>query len=361
MLKKRPVLLLCFASAWFLLRPSMLSARLPVPEGTEDLHRLASQATVIVHATVLTLDAVYGPTTLGNVTVQEAQVATLSVDRWYKGGSRSTKIRLTYVFPGYTRGYDCVDLHRSASWLIFAQLQPDGSFIFSDSCEGGLPMSAMLAPTRSADWEQQLQRDLVAGLEDADPSMRLANIARLGGLKLKSSSDALRGFAEHGTDAESKWATYAMLRADDLRVLPSVENILINMEQPVWGSTKTGEPPAGAAPSGDPDLNLALELERNVHDRGAVPSLIRIFESARSEFARTSAIGALQDIKDPRALPAAAEHLNDSSILIQHHVLATIYSVTKAPECAPPNEDANIPAAAEQCRQWWKENGGSYQ
>jgi hypothetical protein len=162
------------------------------------------------------------------------RIATLAVYRWYKGNPRPSTVRLRFAYDDNlaANGYGCVDLRRSSTWLIFANQTSPGLFEFSDDCQGGLPMAPIFAASTSETWLQQLQQDLITGLGDSQPAMRLANIARLGGLKLASSSDALHHFIEHGTEAKSKWATYALLRSEDLRVLPKAETMAIELDYP---------------------------------------------------------------------------------------------------------------------------------
>jgi len=106
--------------------------------------------------------------------------AILSVDRWYKGTPGNSTEQIRYAFPPIMIGHACIDLRRSSSWLIFAHRVTPDMLEFSHDCEGGLPMSGMLAPDRTGSWAERLQQDLIAGLKDSDPAVRLANIARLG-------------------------------------------------------------------------------------------------------------------------------------------------------------------------------------
>jgi hypothetical protein len=357
----RNIALICWLSY-----PFVLSARLAPPEGTEDLRHLSEHASLIFHARVVRIDPVAGQDSVAGELVYGAQIATLDVDRWYKGAPAPGAVRLKYVYPPLVNGHDCVDLHRSAFWLVFANPRADGSYEFSDSCQGGLPISAILAPARTGDWSQQLQQDIIAGLQDGDPSVRLANIARLGGLKLRSSTDALHDLIENGNEAESKWATYAVLRSGDLSVLPRVASILIEIDRPLGGPDPTLRSQPDAAPFFvEPEILIALELQREVRDRRAVPALIKILESAKEGWVRECAMWALQGIKDPHSLPAVVDRLSDSHSGVQYHALVTIMLITDTAECAPPAGpnplDSAIQAAAEICKTWWQHTGKTRQ
>jgi hypothetical protein len=293
--------------------PGTLSARLRAPEGTEDVRRLGEQASFVFHARVLSIDSVAGQDTIAGQTVHEVQIAHLDVDRWYKGTPAPATVRLKYVYPGFVLGHDCIDLHRSSSWLVFANASADGFYKLSDSCQGALPMSAILAPVKKRDWLQQLQHDLVSGLQDGDTAVRLANIARLGGLKLRSSTGALRNFIDYGSEAESKWATYAVLRSGDLSVLPKAESIVIEIDRSLGErDPRLASQPDASPFLSEPEVQIAIWLQRELRDREAVPALTRILESAKAGWVRECAMGALQDIKDPRSLPVVADHLSDS-------------------------------------------------
>ena len=164
-----------------LLLPLVCWARIPRPEGTEDIPYLAESASSIFHARVINIAPSDRETEW-----RQAGIATLAVYRWYKGDPRPSTVRLRFAYDSNSavNGHDCVDLRRSSTWLIFANQTSPGLFEFSHDCQGGLPMASIFGPSTRKNWLQQLQQDLIAGLSDGDPAMRLANIARLGGLKL---------------------------------------------------------------------------------------------------------------------------------------------------------------------------------
>jgi HEAT repeat protein len=220
-------------------------------------------------------------------------------------------------------------------------------------------MSAILGPTQNGHWMQQLQQDLIAGLQDGDPDVRLANLARLGGLRLRSSSEALHEFIEYGNEPESKWATYAALRSRDLSALPAVESILINIDTSQAGNSPYRWPPLDAAPSfQDPEELIAFEIQRELRDPQAVPALVKILHSAKSSLVRDCVLQALGDIKDPSSLPELIDHLDDESPLLQYRALTAIYTTTGASECGPPGETgANVQAVVETCKNWWQGTG----
>ena len=346
---------------WLLLLPIASWARIPVPEGTEDIAYLAQSASFIFHAQVVEIEPNDQQTQW-----RQAGIATLAVDRWYKGAPQPPIVRIRFAYDDNSaiNGHDCVDLRRSSTWLIFANQTTTDLFEFSHDCEGGLPMAPIAGPSTSEAWLQQLQQDLIAGLSDNNPVMRLANIARLGGLKLPSSTAALHKFVEHGTEAESKWAIYAALRSGDLGVLPRVETIAIDLEKPATAhdlhSPLVAEDAAPVSHSayGDPESDIVFEL-RHLRDRRAVPLLIKILDLAKTGLARECAVQALQEIKDPRAIPSVARHLDDSDRYVRYDSLVTIMYVTHVPECTLANDwkEWEIPTYVDHCKNWWNVSG----
>jgi len=343
-----------FALTWLLLFPLSCWARIPIPEGTEDIPYLAESASSVFHARVVRIESSDQETEW-----RQAGIATLAVYRWYKGDPRPSTVRLRFSYDNNSavNGHDCIDLRRSSTWLIFANQTPSGLFEFSHDCQGGLPMGSICAPSASETGLKQLQQDLIAGLSCSEPDMRLANIARLGGLKLTSASDARHSFIEHGTEAESKWATYAALRSGDLSILPEVETIAIDLDHPKHAQQmRSPTAKKGAGPAyGDPEGDIVLEL-RNLRDAQAVPALIKILESAKTAVARGCAVQALQNMRDPRSLPSVVHHLTDSDSYVRYNSLVTIMYITQQPECTLPHDwkESDIPAYVDRCKKWWE-------
>jgi HEAT repeat protein len=352
----------------FLCFPCTLSARLRSPEGTEDIGRLADHASFIFHAQVLSIESVLEKEPVSGEIVQEVNIANLAVRRWYKGEPGSETIRLKYIYPGFGSGDDCIDLNRSSSWLIFAKLTNDGAYEFSDVCEGGLPVSAILAPATKGNWLHQLQRDLIAGFQDADPDLRLANIARLGALKLRSSGRALHELIENGNEIEARWAIYAALRSGDPSVFPKVESILIERDslsirpqterpdESLVLTDSTALLPDSAAPQCSMEgLNIHIQYEiGNLWNPEAVPMLARIAASAQEENVRSLAFSAIRSINDPRALAALVDLLNGPDPKLRTEALDAIAHITTAPECQHGEAEEE---SIEPCKMWWEHEG----
>ena len=103
-------------------------------------------------------------------------------------------------------GHDCIDFQPDTYWLVFA-VEKNGRLELFDDCEGALAISSLLGPDlTSAGWLPQMEADFLAGLNDTDPTARIASMPRLGGLKLTSSRDALHRANENSDETEAKWA-----------------------------------------------------------------------------------------------------------------------------------------------------------
>jgi hypothetical protein len=348
--------------------PYTLSARPRGPEGTEDIRHLADHASFIFHAQVLSIESVPMKDSVSGEFILQVNIANLAVNRWYKGEPGSETIRLKYIYPGFGSGDDCIDLNRSSSWLIFAKLTDDGAYEFSDNYEGGLPVSAILAPALKGDWVHQLQQDLIAGLQDANPDLRLANIARLGALKLRSSGSALHDLVENGNELEARWAIYAALRSGDPSVFPKIESILIEKdslsvppqtERPIEAlllTDSTALLPDSAAPQASmKGIEIQIQYEiRNLRNPEAVPMLARIARSAKEDNVRDISLSAIRSIDNPRSLAALVDLLDDPDPKLRTEAFDAIRHITTVPEC---QEGEVGSESIEPCKAWWEQEG----
>ena len=360
-------LLWAIFTCW-LCSPCTLSARLRGPEGTEDIRHLAEHASVIFHAQVLSIESVKKKDSISGETILEVNIANLAVDRWYKGGRGKETIRLKYTYPGFGSGDDCIDLNRSSSWLIFAKLTDDGAYEFSDNCEGGLPVSAIVAPATKGDWVHQLQQDLIAGLQDADSDLRLANIARLGALKLRSSGNALHEFVENGNELEARWAIYASLRSGDPSVFARVESMLIEndslsippqTERPIEVlllTDSTALLPDSAAPQCSMEgLKIHIQYEiGNLRNPEAIPMLAQIARSATENNVRSVAYSAIRWINGLRSLAALIDLLDDRDPKLRTEAFDAIRHIITVPEC---QQDERDEESIQTCKSWWEHEG----
>jgi hypothetical protein len=344
---------LCSVSLFLLVLPLSLSARIPRPAGTEDVRALFAAAPFVFHGRVLSVESP------AHRSIEEdarhfdwdgrnnhIRVATIQVDRWYRGTSKLPAVKLQFEYGSGISGHDCVDLQPNTTWLVMTRQRSDGLLEFSDDCEGGLPMSSVLALNNSEAGVSGLQRDLIAGLQDKDSVMRLENIQRLGGLKLQSSSGALQSLVDQGSEVESHWAIYAIMRAGDLSILHKAAEVI-----------ESNQGKAGSMPARWMTVDL-----RFLTGPLAVPLLMDLAKSkGHSRAVRDSAIAALEEMRDPITLPDLASHLNDSDRRIQFNSLAAMGNMTQARECTAPRgrnqSRKQVAFQAGRCEKWWKATG----
>ncbi len=328
------VLMICS----LLLFSTQLWARLMSPPSMADVRALAEKAPLVFRGYVLAVIPLSGNTEPG---VGNQYMATIHVDRWYRGKGPAEETLLFAYGGSASNGHDCIDFRLVSNWIVFAQ-EDRGQLKLIDDCEGALTISPLLGPDLGTDhWLAQMEADFLAGLNDPDSAGRLASIQRLGGLKLPSSRDALHRVIENGNDAESKWAVYAALRTGDVSVLPRVKQLLAN---------------------GDPELTegaIAFQL-RCVTDPSAVPDLISILESAPSELTRSRVLYALgQNLRDPRAVPSLAAHLSDPDGQARYASLDGLKNITHEEACTLPRDwkEQDGEPQISRCKIWWEQTG----
>ena len=270
----------------------------------------------------------------------DSVVAKFNVDRWYRGKGPA-EVLVPFEYGSFVLGHNCIFFRPGEYWLVFAA-EKNGQLTLMDDCEGALLASPLLGPSEhNAGWLRQMEVDFVAGLKDPNPAARLISIQRLGGLKLPSSRDALRRFIENGSEDESKWATYAILRTGDISVLPRVGRLLANGDdQP-------------------PEFSIAMELQR-ISDPKAVPDLIEILRTAPGETTRTRVLIALGDtIRDRRAVPILAIYLSDPDPHARFDALDGLKNITKEAACTLSADylEADIDPRELRCKRWWDRKG----
>jgi hypothetical protein len=303
-----------------------------------DVRQLAERAPSVFRGHVV---MVYPFTTNREAGARVESIAKIQVDRWYRG-KESAEVWLRFAYSEETAsGHDCIDFRPETYWTVFAT-QKNGQMEMIDDCEGALTISPLLGPgLENADWPTQMEADFLAGLNDENPAARLASIQRLGGLKLRSSRDALREIIKNGDDTESKWAVYAALRTGDITVLPRVKQLLANGDR---------ELPEGA---------IALEL-RYVTDSRSVPELLAILQNAPSDLTRDCVLIALgENLKDPRAVPSLATHLSDAAAQARYNALDGLKNITQEEACTLPREwkEQDVEPQITRCKIWWEQAG----
>jgi hypothetical protein len=317
---------------------AQLWARLMSPPSMADVRALAEKAPLVFRGYVL---AVIPLTSNAMPGAGNQYMATIHVDRWYRGKGPAEETLLFAYGGSASNGHDCIDFRLVSNWIVFAQ-EDRGQLKLIDDCEGALTISPLLGrDLGTSDWPVQMEADFLSGLNDPDPAARLASIQRLGGLQLPSSRDALHSVIEDGSDAEAKWAVYAALRTGDISVLPRVKQLLAAGDREL------------------PESAIAMQLE-SVTNPAAVPDLIAILETAPSDLTRSRVLIALgEKLKDPRAVPSLAAHLSDSDLQARYASLDGLKIITHEVACTLPSDwkEKDVEPQISRCKIWWEQTG----
>jgi HEAT repeat protein len=335
---RRVPVAIVLASCSLFLFSAQLWARIALPPWMADVRALSKKAPLVFRGYVLAVIPLSGNMEPG---FGNQYMATIHVDRWYRGKGPAEETLLFAYGSSASNGHDCIDFRLVSNWIVFAQ-EDRGLLKLIDDCEGALAISPLLGrDLGTSDWPTQMEADFLAGLNDPDPAARLASIQRLGGLQLPSSQDALHRVIENGSDAEAKWAVYAALRTGDISVLPRVRRLLANGDREL------------------PESAIASELQ-SVTDPTALPDLIAILQSAPGESTRDSVLTALgENLKDPRAVPSLAAHLSDPGGRARYVSLVGLKNITREEACtlAPDGKEADVEPQISRCKIWWEQAG----
>jgi HEAT repeats len=340
---RRHLLLTFCLAAGLLFFAAQSWSRLTTPTYMADIQDLANRAPLVFRGHVVAA-TVISPNSDPHQGIV-VSVATIQVDRWYRG-SGATQVSLRFAYPPFwAQGHNCIDFQPGEFWLVFAKTfatEAPGPFEMIDDCEGALPVSPLRGPNlQNSDWPQQMEADFTAGLIDPDPVNRISSIHRLGGLKLPSSRNALHRMIENGDEFESKWAVYAALRTGDISVLPNVHRLLCHGDSDL------------------PELAIAEELKQ-IADPDAVNDLIAILRDSAGELTRDRALIALgENLKDRRAVPSLAAHLSDTDPYSRYNALNGMKNLTAEPSCSLPEgwTEADISPQISRCTIWWEQIG----
>lgn len=318
-----------------------LWSRLMSPPSMADVRALAEKAPIVFRGRVVTVTPT-GKTSDGEGTSGvNFQTAKFHVDRMYKGASAEEVPVLFAYTGGFVMGHFCSDFQPGTHWVVFGVERP-GYLKLLDDCEGALAISSQLGSNlKDASWLAQMEADLLAGLNDSDPSARIVSMQRLGGLKLPSSRDALHRVIAEGDETEANWAVYAALRTGDISVLPRVREML------------------SAGDLSSPERQIAFELQ-NVSDPKAVPDLIAILESATGDLTPSRVLIALAEkIKDPRSVPILAAYLSDSREGSHYLALEGLKNIIHERACTLPDvpNAQNVELQTQRCKAWWEAKG----
>ncbi len=225
-------------------------------------------------------------------------------------------------------------------------------FLRSDSNDYSLVdrfHGAMLVTSRvvsrldGVDTTRSIERELIASLDDPDREIAMTAIEQLVNIGGATAVDALQTLAR-SADREMQAKAYAaLIRLGDYSVLGEAAALV---EQPETNEIATRV-----------QAGIAAAIA-NIGDRGAVPALIRMFESP-SVSLRQSATRALRNLRDPASMRTLIQALDDADADVRYNALMAIASVEEAPAKAPARARFNGDEAfyIGHWKQWWTREG----
>jgi hypothetical protein len=265
--------------------------------------------------------------------IMNEAVATLTVDRWYKGsGSSQVRLSFSYDFSWGANGHYCISFRPGTYWIVFAT--GTDALKLVDDCDGALSVSRLIATDSCKDNDilSCMIADFAAGLDDEDLDGRIVSIQRVGNLQSRDALPILHSELQHSRGKEYEWAVYATLRSGD-SVLPKTEALL-----------------QVSPPRTLPEDLMYREIA-SIRDESAVPDLLSIL--AHVPMAAFECIIALGAIGSPKAGSAIAPYLAHPDQGVRYQALDAMLKLTRSSACAI-SPDLDIDSEVARCLAWWQ-------
>jgi len=331
-----------------ILLPARLWSRLVEPPSMADEQWLARRVDTIFKGTVIavTPDPRGDPhywAKLDGKPMNDNFDAKFRIERVYRGNiADGASVHFVWGIQEIF-GHDCIDFKPGQHWVVFAE-NKGGELTLADDCDGALAVSPRLGQKlEGAGWSKQMEADFIAGLGDSDPADRILSLQRLGGLKLASSRPAIHREIEQSQGEEKKWAVYAALRTGDVTVLPLVKDYVTS-----------------AGKKGVPEEAMLVEF-RWIKDPAAVPGLLDILANAPNDDTRQMVLIPLVDnVGDPRAIPALGESLSSSNGHILYLAVTGLGKIAHAEACkisGAGDDEMLFRQQVAACKTWWEKTG----
>jgi hypothetical protein len=236
--------------------------------------------------------------------------ATVRIDRCFKGQAPSAEIKVLYdgILPsaGFSGGTFPLILESGDYALFF--LEPLGEEFAPVSINYGVEtVSRLAAPSDKSivDPLQLIERDLIAGLDDSNRDLVLANIRLLGLMEKLHSSDKLKRIANSEDLLVAAYAWEALMRLGDYSNFQQVAQFFADQPQ----SSEFLMEPANRIWS--MQSRLSTQIER-ITDPRFLPQLEAWMFSSKLVL-KCDAIGAVRHIASPHSVPAFLKLLDDPS------------------------------------------------
>ncbi|MCU1309467.1 MAG: hypothetical protein JWO20_592 [Candidatus Angelobacter sp.] len=335
--------------AFLLASTYALSYPVPMP-GTEPIPELMAKATLVCKG--LVTDAT--PRTFADDPPKLTGIATVHVDRCFKGDPSSTDIAVQFDSVLPAGGGPAIVLRNGDYYLFFLQSK-DGKYFPFDKFFSVLDISRLQGPVVPGVTGPMLllEIDLKAGLKDANGDRVLDSIRMLGNMRHLQSTKELKELLRSRNELIRVYVYEALLRLSDYSVLKSVREFLANKP----------EAPGSIYLPQDRLLYMQSQLASeiaSIRDPAQLPELEQFLLSP-NRFTRAQALQAVRAINSPHSAPFFYKLLDDTDVDNRFGAmqgLLTIAGGGPIPWVPSWDEFRRDPGPyAAKCKQWWDVEG----
>lgn len=317
----------------------------PLP-GTEPIPQLMEKADLVCKGLVTSAP----PTIAGEYTKEKTGVATVRVDRCFKGDPGGSEIPVLFdqiLPPG---GGPVVVLRTGDYYLFFLTRQSNGRYLPFDNFFSTLRISKLLGEIPAGvDAMQLLELDLKAGLKDNDQELMLDSIRMLGNMRHLRSIREVKDLADDHDLIVQTYAWQALMRLGDYSELPSVVRFFET--QPEVGRAVRLPEERLLWMQGE----LAREIA-NIKDPACLNELHQLLE-VHNRWARQETLYAVRNIRSTASAPYLFKMLDDPDVNNRFGAMQGLLALRVdgdrrwVPSWA--EFDRNPDFYAAKCREWW--------
>lgn len=328
------IICLLVTSAW--------SAVVPSP-GSESVPLLFSSASLVFKGEVSSVAQVSVGRNASGESGPTRFVATVLVDRLYKGDAPGGAVHIEFDRPSGAQCTvsPCLSL-KAGDYALYFLTAADTQHRLIDKYFGMFNVSHLKGPS-GVSGLRGLESDLSAGLGDPDEQRRLINIELLGAMGNEWPIGPLRQLLEAHNLITRLAAHVALLHLHDYTNLAEATSLM---------ETSAGNPRLVQLQD-----RMSLYISE-IRDSKAVP-ILKHLASSESDWVREAAVHALREMQSREAVPIFISALDDRVQLIRYDAVLALATIEKNWELAPSVDtfNANEERYISAWRLWWKAEG----
>jgi hypothetical protein len=317
--------------------------------GGVDVNELVARSSLVCRGRVTTVvrEAEGFENADGELLTERALMATVQVERCYKGPVQSGEIGVAFVESANPL-WPSLTLQAGEYGLLFLNAVA-GQYVFADPFLGKTPMSPSLGPAPLIDGDpvQALAADLRAALTDRSRDVVVAALRLLAGLRPLGSLQSLRSLLP-ATDREVEGLVYlTLLEHGDYSLLSQAGSFVEFVELETIGPEVHAVRAAVAGAIG----GIADDRARRT---------LETFTTSSNRELRLAAVRALREIRNPASVPILVARLDDTDGDIRFGALMALAEAErKSREWAPAWAvfAANEAPFIQRWKDWWSEEG----